>query len=130
MGGSPEASPGKNAELRTDADANTLDRPDGYGLTAGGQLTLGSQGLTALRFRSVRHFTLDFHSTPPRGSRLIPPAAGALVSSVLGFLRQDPRGLSPPVLCPCRAHFLLRGRGPYAAGRRETVESNGRGLVR
>src|SRR4029078_3874961 len=29
--------------------------------------------LTTLRFRSVWHFTLDFHQTPPRGSRLLPP---------------------------------------------------------
>jgi hypothetical protein len=67
QGGSREVSLGKNAELRADAVANT--RPDRR-IWASLPLTsspTGSHAFTALRFRSVRHCTLDFHRTLPRG---------------------------------------------------------------
>ena len=65
----------------------------------------GRTPLTALRFRSVRYCTLGFHQTPPRGWR----RANALVSLVLGSLRQGPKRTCLlmshlVVLCPCRAH--------------------------
>jgi hypothetical protein len=70
-----------------------------------------TRALTMLCLRSVWRFTLDFHQTPPRGSLLLPPPSSALVASSLGFLRQDPRGLTPSCSAPmpgaprCRPGF-------------------------
>jgi len=59
------------------------------GFAAVGQLTLIGR-LTALRFRSVQHGTLDFHQAPPRGAFTLVPIH-ALVTSVWGSLRQGPQ---------------------------------------
>jgi hypothetical protein len=51
----------------------------------------GLDASSALRFRSVRHSTSDFHSTLPRGLLLLAAQPSALVSLVWGFLRQEPQ---------------------------------------
>ena len=66
--GGREVSPGKNAELRTDSVATTRARPTDIGLHRWTPVRPRDTRLTALRFRSVRCCTLDFHQTPPRGT--------------------------------------------------------------
>ena len=87
-GGSREVSSGKNTELRTDAVAYTPACPTDMGFAAVGQLTR-RLGTPPRRFAFARFGTasLDFYWTPPRG----PHVLDALVSLMVGFLRQDPK---------------------------------------
>ena len=87
--GSREVSSGKHTELRTDAVAYTPACPTDMGFTAVGQLT---PGLDASHSASLSlgsgTASSDFYRTLPRGWCGL---ANALVSLMVGFLRQDPK---------------------------------------
>ena len=93
MGGRREISPGKNAELPTDADAYTPARPTNMGFAAVGQLTrrLGRLGDALLSLGSVFHLRLP--PDAPSRALAFPDLPGALVSLVWVSFVRTPRGL-------------------------------------
>src|SRR5258705_12929346 len=64
--GGREISPGKNAELPYHPRRHYARPSDGYRALLLGASSPMTVRLTALRFRSGRYGTLDFHQTPPR----------------------------------------------------------------
>jgi hypothetical protein len=108
-GGGRELSLGKTAKLRATAVATTFFPTDGFRTSPLAAGSSWKERLTALRFRSARHCTLDFHQTRPRGP---PPLIGRHQR------RASPRSLRPKVpnpvmsrlslsIQPCPCHFSV-----------------------
>jgi hypothetical protein len=128
-GGGREISPGKIRKTSCRHRRHYACPPNGYWaipLSAGLPRDIR---LTTLCFRSMRHCTLDFHRTPPRGPasssvplgkrpRIRGPVLrpGALVSSVWGSLRQGPQRTYTSCLAPMPgARRVARGGYPPPA---------------
>jgi hypothetical protein len=82
VGGSREASPGKNAELRANAGAITPGRTDGYGSAAERQLALGFRSLLSALLSLGLALHLRLPPDAPSRAHLPHRLPGALVSLV------------------------------------------------